>query len=587
MGDIKTGDKTEQGLFGYNNGERSIFLDAETGNATFGKSGAAQIKITASSGEGTIQSGDYNYSTTGYDGTGLKIKFSSTGTGTQQGPYIRYGSNKFSVSADGSIHAAGSGDIAGWNITDSTLYKSNVGINSNTENSSYDPNQYPNDISLNTNNGKMAFWAGSGSGNEAKNFYVTHSGYLFSKSGKIASWDITQKKLMTGSGDSSVGMGIDRGQDTTFNYNETSTTISSTAARFWSGTSFIVTNAGKLYSNSAQIGPWTVNDKVFENGNVGLGIRNFGDTNPFTSGTIAARFWAASGSVDSNLNFAVDNTGNLYSKAGKIGGWNIQLNRLYSSSGDYGINISSNGSISSKNWNSDEKTGYSINWNGQANFYNINANRGTIGGCIITDNGIKNASKNDTWSIQNSGLATFANIRVTNGSIVLGHTTITGSAVSDTPSFQSGGFSTSGSGNLVSSKLDNGVAVSKGISGIAGDTIDDYTKGMIHKYIAAQIAKLQWVAAKSISIAADFNVNSETGEVTKGDEKVQLGPGGINLLKGTKLNISDSKDAITVGGSTGRSGKITFSDNSSLTIRNGIIIGIQPAAGGDVGFNSD
>jgi len=49
MGDVKTANSTDTGIMGYDHGARSIFLDAKTGNATFGKSGAAQIKITASS----------------------------------------------------------------------------------------------------------------------------------------------------------------------------------------------------------------------------------------------------------------------------------------------------------------------------------------------------------------------------------------------------------------------------------------------------------------------------------------------------------------------------------------------------------
>jgi len=46
-GDAQAEEKT--GLFGYSHGARSIFLDANTGNATFGKPGAAQITIDAQS----------------------------------------------------------------------------------------------------------------------------------------------------------------------------------------------------------------------------------------------------------------------------------------------------------------------------------------------------------------------------------------------------------------------------------------------------------------------------------------------------------------------------------------------------------
>ena len=399
IGDIKAGNKTEQGLFGYNSGERSIFLDAETGNATFGKSDAAQIKITASSGEGTIQSGDYSYNISNHDGKGLKIKFSSTGTGTEKGPYIRYGSNKFSVNSDGSIHAAGSGDIAGWTITDNTLYKSDVGMNSNANNSKMYDTDTNNSLST-TNNGNMAFWAGSGSGNEAKNFYVTHNGYLFSKSGKIAKWNINANRLTDGK----VGMGQMEQNDkipaNTF-YNQSSQ-ISN--GRIWSNNNFVVDNNGKLWANNAQIGPWATTKQRFTNGNVGLGILTFkygtGNThyNPFGE-PIAARFWGASGELTisdnavedksntgiGSLNFAVSNQGKLYSKAGKIGGWTITGTQLKGGN----TVIDSGGSIS----NSGGGNGtWAINNNGSASFTNINASGGNIGNYTINNGQLSNGN---------------------------------------------------------------------------------------------------------------------------------------------------------------------------------------------------
>ena len=127
----KTGKDSQIGMFGYAAGVRSLFLDAETGDAEFGITGKGQIKIHASDGEGTIDSGDY---TTEGIGKGLKIKFTSTGENDEQGPYIRYGSGNFTVNSDGHITAKGGGSIAGWRITDdylrspdnySTLYAQN------------------------------------------------------------------------------------------------------------------------------------------------------------------------------------------------------------------------------------------------------------------------------------------------------------------------------------------------------------------------------------------------------------------------------------------------------------------------------
>ena len=130
--------KPEQvGMFGYFHGQRSLFLDAKTGDAEFGVASEGQIKIRASDGQGTISDGHYHYNhEVQYDpdnpneqpdaGRGLKIKFTSTkkddkDENDEQGPYIKYGSGNFSVNAAGHLIARGGGTIAGWNITDDFL----------------------------------------------------------------------------------------------------------------------------------------------------------------------------------------------------------------------------------------------------------------------------------------------------------------------------------------------------------------------------------------------------------------------------------------------------------------------------------
>ena len=116
MGQVQTKNNNsttnEVGVFGYDQGVRSFFLNSEDGSAIFGKTGSGQIRINAlqDNGEAVIQSGDYNWET----GHGMKIKFSSTGTdngatdGTnEQGPYIKYGSGNFYVTHQGLLHATG------------------------------------------------------------------------------------------------------------------------------------------------------------------------------------------------------------------------------------------------------------------------------------------------------------------------------------------------------------------------------------------------------------------------------------------------------------------------------------------------
>jgi len=212
----------------------------------------------------------------------------------------------------------------------------------------------------------IAFHAGTNS--NKNNFYVTHDGFLFSKSGQIAGWDITEKSLAK----SNVGMNSDP--------NNSSYAVSghNSKAFFANGNNFYVTHDGYLRSTSGQIANWSINTNMLTDGNVGIGRYSFNSTNPFTDSTIEARIWGGGTANGINfktsattfnppgLNFAVSTDGSLYSKKGKIGGWNIDVNKLWAgsnnSSGE-GIRINDNGSLDGKNW--------SITKDGNAYFKNI------------------------------------------------------------------------------------------------------------------------------------------------------------------------------------------------------------------------
>ena len=88
------------GLFGYNHGERTIFLDAETGKATFGKTGNGQIifdPTEGSTGTAKIYGGNYIASQGTTAGSGMLIDLTT--------PEIKFGSGNFSVGADGKLIA--------------------------------------------------------------------------------------------------------------------------------------------------------------------------------------------------------------------------------------------------------------------------------------------------------------------------------------------------------------------------------------------------------------------------------------------------------------------------------------------------
>lgn len=84
------------GLLGYSHGENSFFLDAQTGNASFGTAATGQIILNPNNQDGLIIKSS-NYSTS--NKTGLQINLSK--------PEIRYGSNNFIVNENGFLTASG------------------------------------------------------------------------------------------------------------------------------------------------------------------------------------------------------------------------------------------------------------------------------------------------------------------------------------------------------------------------------------------------------------------------------------------------------------------------------------------------
>ena len=103
----------EIGLFGYNSGVRTIFLDASTGMAIFGKAGAGQIILDPTNDTAQIRSGNYKTATSSSSGEGLLIDLTT--------PEIRFGSGNFLVNANG-VLTAKEGYIGPWSLTNNYLY---------------------------------------------------------------------------------------------------------------------------------------------------------------------------------------------------------------------------------------------------------------------------------------------------------------------------------------------------------------------------------------------------------------------------------------------------------------------------------
>ena len=169
--------QNETGLFGYKSGVRSIFLDAETGKATFGVKGKGQIIIDPSDNSAILKSG--NYSTSG-TGAGMLIDLTT--------PSIRFGNGNFILNENGTLTTrdikATGGTVGGWSLNSDTLYG---GSGSNQ-------------VGMSSNGSKYAFFAGAqdNAGKNAK-FAVGHNGGMTATSGTIGGWTIGNTSLKGGS----------------------------------------------------------------------------------------------------------------------------------------------------------------------------------------------------------------------------------------------------------------------------------------------------------------------------------------------------------------------------------------------------
>ena len=128
MGEVKEGGRITKdvGLFGYANGIRTIFLDANTGMATFGKTGGGQIIFDPSSNKAQIKSGKYRASVGGTVGEGMLIDLTE--------PSIKFGNGNFILDKTGKLTTrnivATGGTVGGWTIGKDTLKGGSLTLNS-------------------------------------------------------------------------------------------------------------------------------------------------------------------------------------------------------------------------------------------------------------------------------------------------------------------------------------------------------------------------------------------------------------------------------------------------------------------------
>ena len=193
MGSVKEAGKNKKdiGMFGYNFGERTMFLNAEDGSAIFGKHGPGQIILDPAAEKAMLYSSAYWKN---YDDSGKPLNYGS-GNKNNQGmlidlttPKIEWGNGNFSVNENGYLVAKGGGSIAGFKIGETTLIggsgTSTVGMCSKSGD-------------------EWAFWAGAAQGANAP-FHVGHGGALHSTSGTIGGWTINGTELQSNNGNTHI-----------------------------------------------------------------------------------------------------------------------------------------------------------------------------------------------------------------------------------------------------------------------------------------------------------------------------------------------------------------------------------------------
>ena len=200
MGSVKEANKNtiDVGLFGYNFGTRSIFLNAKDGSAIFGKKGPGQIIIDPTAAQAMLYSNSY---WSRYNDDGKPASYSS-GNKANAGmlidlttPKIEWGNGNFSVDENGHITAKGGGTIAGFNIDDDSIYTGNKNSSSNVRFSSNNGTFTRTINGINRDNLNLAI---------NNKFGVDSGGAMYSSSGQIGGWTINGTELQSNNGNTHI-----------------------------------------------------------------------------------------------------------------------------------------------------------------------------------------------------------------------------------------------------------------------------------------------------------------------------------------------------------------------------------------------
>ena len=407
------------------------------------------------------------------------------------------------------------------------------------------------------------------------NFRVDPNGFIYAKGGgEIAGWKIDSYKIHSADGSSRTTLGKtgmssvynDNGEGVTLkpfklvNSNGDGYVTSNKAAAFWAGTDkFIVAHDGYLKCESATIGSGTkpifITKSSADGNQSAIYSGKKSAFNSSNNGFYIGTDGIALGSHNSNgeSKFQVTSSGVMYSREGTIGGWTIDRDEIRAGRNNGGIVLKANGSM-------EGGTGgetWSITQSGTATFNKIIASSsGTIGGwkidgnkliggnVTINSNGDITCSGGNGWYIKNDGSARFGNFSV-----------------------NTGGNITANGGNF------NNVSVSGAITATSG-RFDNCTIGGSCT-IGGQRVDGAFVKNANIASGAVTGGKIATGAVTA--SKISAG-----AVTADKLNVS-TLSAITADLGTVTAGTLDITQglkiNGSSTITDGLTICSLESAG--------
>lgn len=364
------------GLLGYSKGERTIFLDAESGKAEFGKNNGGKIIIDPTQDKALLYSG--NYKDTGPDAGGMLIDLTT--------PEIKFGTGNFTVNAAGDLTAK-TGQIGGWDIGTNQLTscEGKVGMRSYDKDSEEKGKQY-------------AFWAGN-TDPAAANFRVQYDGSTVVDNLRVASTDKNGNRVVI---DNGAVYSEKKDGDTYISHDS----YANDKEGFYIGADgfsvggseeenevdgenefrgFRVSSKGDIEATSGLIGGWKLTEKGLSAGKVSLNDTSegifickdgivFGD--PLnTDGTRKDKKDETRKNV-----FSVNSAGELYSITGLIGGWSITADTLSQKDGNANVGLSSKCYNINDDGTTTENLALPSIWSGSDTGHSLGPSGGTVKG---------------------------------------------------------------------------------------------------------------------------------------------------------------------------------------------------------------